>query len=208
MKIKILTSAQSALRTWRCDGALLVMPFTDADQAARAAGLMAMRAGAPGLLLAVHDDAQEGFVRIVNRLFARSESPFFGYVAQDAFAGRCWLGNALKAMKDGAAKLLAFNDGKWFGTLAPYGLARRSWAKELYGGSLFYAGYRNHYADTELSMIAAGQHALAYAPGSVLLKMDSKKESARLQDADRELFQARSASGFDGKLGRRLARIA
>lgn len=176
------------------------MPFTDAVQAERAAGLMAIRAAAPGLLLAIHDDVREGFVGILNRLFLNSDSTFFGYVAQDAFAGRRWLNNALDAMKTDRAQLLAFNDGKWFGTLAVCGLVRRSWAQRVYGGSLFFPGYRRHYAETELSMIAASQHALGYAHDSVLIQLDWKKDSRKLEEPDRLLFQARFESGFDGKL--------
>jgi len=200
LKIRFVNSAQSRLRKWRCDGALLVMPFTDAVQAERAAGLMAMRAAAPGLLLAIHDEAREGFIGILNRLFMNSDSTFFGYVAQDAFAGRCWLNNALGAMKSGRVQLLALNDGRWFGTLAVCGLVRRSWAKQVYEGSLFFPDYRRDYADTELSMIAASQHALGYAHDSVLIKLGCKTDSRKLEEPDRLLFEARFEAGFDGRL--------
>lgn len=199
MKIKIVTSPQAALRTWRTDTALIVMPFRDSTRAARAAGLMAMRACAPGLLLAVQDDG-EGFVSLVNRLFAGSASPFFGYVGEDAFAGRSWLRNAMDVMATRRAGLLAFNDGKHFGTLACFGLARRSWAQNVYGGPFFFPGYHGPCANAELSMIASGQRALAYAPDSVLLQMECERNAGDPDDADRRLLLERQALGFDGKI--------
>ena len=200
MKIKIVTSAQAELRTWRSDTALIVMPFTDAAQPARAAGMIVMRASAPGLLLAVQDDRADVFVPLVNRLFARSASPLFGYVAQEAYAGRDWLRNALNLMDTRRAGLLAFNDGKYFGTLACFGLARRTWAQSVYGGPLFFPGYRRQCAEAELSMIASSQRALVYAPDSVLLQLDADKNSRAPDEADRRLFLEREASGFDGKI--------
>ncbi len=199
MKIKIVSSAQAALRTWRSDTALIVMPFSDSTQAARAAGLMAMRASAPGLLLAVQDDG-EGFVALVNRLFAGSASPFFGYVGEEAFAGRDWLRNAMNFMLARRAGLLAFNDGKHFGTLASFGLARRSWAQSVYGGPFFFPGYRSACASAELSMIAAGQRALVYAPDSVLLQLERENNAPAPDDSDRRLLTERQAQGFDGRL--------
>ena len=200
MEIEILSSRQAARRKWRSEGAIFVMPFTEAAQAQRAATLMSRRAGAEGLIVAVHDDARDGFIALANRVFARSESPYFGYVAQDAFAGRHWLHFALKALEKPAVQLVAFNDGKWFGLLAAYGLARRSWAKGNYAGSLFFKGYQRHYADTELSLIATEQKSLAYVANSVLIEVDWEKDSKPTEEADRVLFKTRASAGFDGKV--------
>jgi len=93
-------------------GALIVMPFTQPAQAQQALQLMARRAHAPGLLLGVHDEDGVGFVNLINQTFRATHSAFFGYVAQDAFAGREWLDSALIGLgKQGV--LLGFNDGKW-----------------------------------------------------------------------------------------------
>lgn len=148
----------------------------------------------------MHDDAREGFIRIANRMFAQTESTFFGYVAQDAYAGRHWLRHALAAFEQPATQLVAFNDGKWFGTLAAYGLARRAWAAATYGGPLFFPGYQRHYADTELSLIATEQKGLAYVPSSTLVEVDWDKESQPTEKADRMLFKNRANSGFDGNV--------
>ena len=200
MNVEILSSRQAATRRWQSEGAIFVMPFTEAAQAKRAADLMSRRAGAPGLILAVHDDARDGFIALANRRFAQSDSPYFGYVAQDAFAGRQWLRFALSAFDKPAAQLVAFNDGKWFGALAAYGLVRRSWASQNYGGALFHAGYQRHYADTELTLIATEQKGLAYVANSVLIEADWDKDAKPTEPADRALFKARADGGFDGKV--------
>jgi hypothetical protein len=198
--VEIVGSSEAAARRWRCDGALFVMPFTDPVQARRAALLMARRAGAPGLVLAVHDDDREGFIRIANRVFASSASAFFGYVAQDAYPGRYWLRNALTVLANPSTQLVAFNDGKWFGALAGYGLVRRSWAGSLYGGPLFCPQYVRHYADAELSVIALEQDALGYAADGVLVEVDWDKDARPVEQRDRQLFRSRARAGFDGKV--------
>ena len=195
----MLGSNDALCRQW-CNDVVFVMPFTDAAQASRSANLMAKRAGAPGVLIAVHDDTREGFIRLTNRIFTRAGGRFFGYVAQDAYAGRYWLRAALTALDNPHSHLLAFTDGKWFGTLAAYGLARRSWAETLYGGALFFDGYRTHYADTEISLIAAEQKALTSAVGSLLVEVDWDKDTRPVNPEDQQLFTQRAASGFDGRV--------
>ena len=148
----------------------------------------------------MHDDAREGFIAIANRAFRQSRSPYFGYVAQDTFAGRAWLRHALVSFRTLATRLIAFNDGKWFGALASYGLARRKWAEQNYGGDFFYPGYKRHYADAELSLLAAQVNGLAYAKDAILLEVDWEKDVRPVEQADRELFRQRSAEGFDGKV--------
>lgn len=176
------------------------MPFIDAAQARKAAALMAGRAGAEGLILAVHDDRHEGFIAVANRVFMNSDSPYFGYVAQDAFPGRHWLRCAMALFDRPGIRLVAFNDGKWFGTLAAYGLACRAWASANYGGPLFYPGYRRHYADAELSVIASQAGALGYSPHSILVELDWEKDNKQVDAADRKLFLARSGGRFDERV--------
>lgn len=179
---------------------LIVMPFIDAALARRAATQLAARAGAAGLLLAVYDDSRAGFVAVANRLFRGSTSASFGYVAQDAFAGRDWLARGQAALAARAGGLLAFNDGKWGGALAAFGLAERGWAAGNYDGDLFHPGYRSHYADAELTVLAlaAGRH--RYDPESLLVEIDWDKESKGVDAADRALFKARAAAGFDDRV--------
>jgi hypothetical protein len=119
-------------------------------------------------------------------------------MAQDAFAGRQWLALALRALESRQAGLLGFNDGKWRGQLASFGLARRRWIEPLYGGDFFHGGYRRHYADAELTLIAREQGRYAYEPDSVLIEVDWDKDGAAVDAHDRALFARRRASGFEG----------
>jgi hypothetical protein len=104
------------------------------------------------------------------------------------------------ALRPALAQVVAFNDGKWFGTLAAYGLARRAWAASNYAGSLFFPAYRRHYADAELSLIATEQKGLTYVASSVLVEVDWEKDSKPIDEADRKLFRSRARAGFDGKV--------
>lgn len=177
-------------------GPIVVMPFTDAIVAERAARLLAARAGCKGLLLGIHDSQREGFVSLINRAFAITESASFAYVAQDAFAGRQWLSLAERALQKNNTGLVAFNDGKWAGKLASFGLVKRAWANTLYDGDLFYPGYHSHFGDTEISLIAMSQRAYGYDPDAVLVEVDWDKDKRPVNQADKVLFEQRMRIGF------------
>lgn len=179
---------------------LVVMPFIDAVAARRSALQLAERAGCEGLILAIHDDERQGFVATVNQAFQRSQSRLFGYTAQDAFAGRDWLVRADRALNRNQAKLLAFNDGKWSGALAAFGLADRAWASSNYGGAFFHPGYHSHYADTELTLLARDKAVLTYDPEAVLIEVDWDKSGKSVRSQDQSLYRARAEQGFDGRV--------
>ena len=181
------------------DGALMVMPFIHSSQAQQAAQLMSSRADAPGMVLAIHDPDQMGFAAIVNAAFTVSQSPYFGYVAQDAFAGRQWLKLALEALGSNKS-FLGFNDGKWAGALAGFGLAKRDWAKQNYDGNFFFPGYQRHYADAELTLLALQAGLYAYDANSVLIEVDWDKDSSTVEPSDRALFAQRKSARFDGRI--------
>lgn len=184
----------------RADAPLIVMPFTDAAMANRAAQLMARRAGVSGDLLCIHDVHRAGFVAVANIAFRRSLAPQFGYVAQDAFAGRRWLALALEKLAEKEGGLLAFNDGKWAGMLAAFGLASREWAFGNYAGDLFCPEYQRHYADVELTLIAMQQRRFRFEPLALLVEADWDKDSHQVDAADRTLYYRRSQSAFGGKV--------
>ena len=186
-------------RPLEVEGALMVMPFTQTAQAQQAAQLMVKRAGAPGMVLAIHDSHGDGFTALVNSAFKASKSAFFGYVAQDAFAGRRWLALAIEALGEKKA-LLGFNAGKWAGGLAGFGLARRSWAQANYGGDFFFPKYQRHYADAELTLLAMQAGVYAYDANSVLVEIDWEKDQASVDLADRALFAQRKLGQFDGRV--------
>lgn len=181
------------------DGTLVVMPFLDAEQAHKAAQLMASRAGAEGLILAVLDAERAGFISLINTVFLHSRGTYFAYVAQDAFAGRDWLQLALTAL--GQDKhFLGFNDGKWAGAMASFGLAKRAWAEKNYAGLFFHPQYQRHYADAELTLLALNEVCYAYDPNSVLLEVDWDKDGNAVNPEDRQRFLERQATGFDGRI--------
>lgn len=202
--LRIEFMASSALQAWQgaplvADGSVMVMPFMDRSMAQQAAQLMASRAGASGLILAIEDEVGTGFIRLVNLAFQKTDSSYFGYVAQDAFAGRQWLHLAIEALGSEQV-LLGFNDGKWAGALAGFGLAQRAWAMQNYQGDFFHPGYQRHFADAELTLLAMQSGQYAYEANSLLVEVDWQKDQGQVDAADRQLFLERKASGFDGKV--------
>lgn len=190
------------------DGIIMVMPTIDPDMAQRCSMLMATRAGEKCLILVVNDTAGEGFIRICNQVFRNSLSDYFGYVAQDAYPGRLWLKLACRALERGNKALLAFNDGKWHGLLASFGLVRREWASRNYGGDLFYPGYKRHYADAELTLIAKNDRLFCHEPRSVLVEVDWDKDRKAVDADDKQLFRERAETMFGGRVSdRRYCRI-
>lgn len=192
---------------------VIVMPSIKMAQAMRAADVMAGRTEAPGLLVVAEDDCRLGFIATANCVYAKTHSRYFGYVAQDAFAGYYWLESALETMQKHEAGLLAFNDGRFFGRLAAFGFADRHWTNSLYGNFLFYPRYTKHYADTELSDLAMLMEKLVYNPHCMMIEVDYEKHrgtSARPEenkiryetpvDPDGILYVKRALAGFDGKV--------
>lgn len=186
------------------DGTLVVLPVIDLEMGKKAAKLAASRANSDGLVLLVLDSARIGLVKIHNQVFQSSKSTYYAYLAQDVFVGRNWLSlgvAALNAQGSGAAGLLGFNDGKWQGQLASFGLARREWVNEIYGGSFFFEGYSSHYADTELTLIAREQGRYAYEPNAVVIEVDWQKDTNPTTNVqDKSLFNTRAQQGFGGRV--------
>ena len=178
---------------------LVVMPFTDVSLVKQSAQLMAKRAMAPGTILAVLDDLQLGFIQIVNQVFRQTQSDTFVYAAQDAFAGRAWLQLAIEALGE-QYQFLGFNDGKWAGAMASFGLARRPWASRNYQGNFFCPQYRSHYADAELTLLAMQAGAYVYEPNSMLVEIDWEKDTKPVNEHDRQIFLQRRAQGFDARV--------
>jgi len=201
MDFECVTADELVHMHWVVDGPLMVMPCTDIELAKQSGSLACRRAAAKGLLLAIEDTQRQGFVACINQAFAVSQSEWFGYMAQDAFAGRDWLALALQALHKQRGRLLGFNDGKWHGALAAFGMASRAWAMTNYpDNTFFHAGYLRHYADTELTLLARQSKAYVYEPDSVLIEVDWSKDQASVDAADRALFKQRQATGFDSKV--------
>lgn len=178
----------------------MVMPFTEPALASRASELMSSRSGTRGIIACIFDEQQEGFIAIVNRVFEQTDAQWVGYVAQDAYPGRLWLFNALNSLKKTGAGLLGFNDGKWSGSLAGFGLVHRPWAIQNYGGPLFNPGYRRHYADAELTLLALNDGNYIYNPDAVLIEVDWNKDGTPTDPNDRSRFLQRASGGFDDRI--------
>ena len=178
--------------------AVLVLPYIDEAQARRLEPVLRRRALCEGLLVLVHDTRRLGFIRVANLVFAKSTSKYFGYLAQDAFPGDGWLKCGLRALDNTGGWLLAFNDGRFFGNLAVFGLLQRAWAQRLYHNCVFFPGYRTHFGDTELSAIAMGCNKLVFNPGCVLCEVDYEKHDKGVDPADDQLYRQRARTGFGG----------
>jgi len=200
MRIEYTTAEQLKHAEAYDDPIVVAMPATDPEQAERSARLMARRSGVNGLVLVVYDEDREGFIKTANLAFKKSRSQYFAYVAQDAFAGRLWLKVGVNMLEKTGKSMLAFNDGKWHGLLASFGMVRREWAVNHYGGQLFCTKYHSHYADAELTLIAKSQDQLCYAPRSVMIEIDWEKEDRPVNDADKVIFRKRALGQFGGRV--------
>ncbi|QGY39534.1 hypothetical protein GM415_05165 [Pseudodesulfovibrio cashew] len=180
------------------DDVVLVLPYIDHELAVKVEEILRLRAHHPGLLVLVDDDERMGFIRVANFVYSRTESPFFGYLAQDAYPGMYWLEQGMNAMKQSRGGLMAFNEGRFFGTVAAFGLARRAWLASLYRNMLFYPGYHSQYGDTELSAIAFAQDRFVFNPNALLIEVDYEKHNRVNNAEDDQLYKARLASRFGG----------
>jgi hypothetical protein len=180
----------------------LVMPATEMAAARRAAKLMVERAAYDNAILLIAEDTlSEGFVVIANRCFKATNSQYFGYVAQDAFAGRRWLQKAHHAIHCNNKGLLGFNDGKWSGRLASFGLGRREWLQANYpDGDLFCPEYQRHYGDTELTVLAMGNQQYSYDPNAVLIEVDWDKDRQAVNTQDKATFGQRKQNWLPSRI--------
>ena len=172
----------------------VVMPTTDLEQAKKTAEALKARAGYSCDIKIVEDKKRVGYVKTINSAFRDSKANFFVYTAQDAFPGQNWLANALIEQFRTQAELVSFNDGKWNGQLAGFGLVARTWGITNYNGDLFYSGYHSHYGDTELTQIAKEKGTFTHAKEAIMLEVDYIKaigESRGVVKADKKLYKKR-----------------
>ncbi|WP_419786095.1 hypothetical protein [Pseudodesulfovibrio sp.] len=179
---------------------IMVLPYIDQAQVDRAEPILRLRAEQDGLLVLVDDDERMGFIKVANFVYARTRSPYFGYLAQDAYPGMYWLREGVQLLERTGAGLLAFNEGRFFGTLAAFGLVRRDWVNRLYHNMLFYPGYHSQYGDTEISAIAYATHQLVFNPNALLVEVDWEKHTKANNAEDDALYKTRLETGFDGRI--------
>lgn len=180
------------------DDVVLVLPYIDHELAVRVEEILRVRADHPAVLVLVDDDERMGFIQVANFIYMRTRSPYFGYLAQDAYPGMYWLSQGMKAMKQSKGGLMAFNEGRFFGTVAAFGLVERAWLSTLYRNMLFYPGYKSQFGDTELSAIAFAQNRFVFNPNALLIEVDYEKHHRVNNKDDDQLYKARLATNFDG----------
>jgi hypothetical protein len=119
-------------------------------------------------------------------------------LAEDAFPSRDWLRCAFDILEKDGKGLLAFNDGKWKGLIASFGMVRIQWVESLYDGPVFFPGYKSRGADNELTVIARIQNMFAYDPECTLIEYDPGKDFVPIDNLeDNRLFRTRFLRGFD-----------
>ena len=201
LDIKIIKSSKlQKLKYSSSYEVIIVLPMINIELANKASEVMRRRTQQNGLLLLIEDDLRIGFIMITNLVYTKTESRYFAYVAQDAFAGEFWLDYALDTIKKSNCGLLAFNDGRFFGKIAVFGLVNRNWINRIYGKFIFHHQYKSHFADTELSVIAAQTGNLVFNPNAVLIEVDYEKHLHGNNEDDHKLYIERAKTGFDGRI--------
>lgn len=194
----VKTSSLSRFSLGERHETIVVMPSIDMELAKKAARVMTLRTRKHGLLIVAEDDLRLGFIMTANMVYAKTLSRYFACTAQDAFAGEFWLDYGLQSLQAMSGGLLAFNDGRFFGKIAAFGLAERKWIHSVYGNFLFYPEYKKHFADTELSVIALHAGKLVHNPNSILLEADYNKHTGQCDSRDETQYFHRASTGFGG----------
>lgn len=169
----------------------VIMPTTDLSQAILSARRMKDNAGLPMRMIIVQDNIRQGYIKTLNLTASKVASDYIAYVAQDSLSGKNWLKLAYSTLRTEQKSLCAFNDGKFEGKLASFGLVKKSFCTQLYGeGHIFYPGYHSHRADDELTLYAKLNKQLSYTPSAIMLEVDYRLDrSLNLEDI--ELFKRR-----------------
>jgi len=172
----------------------VIMPTTDIAQAVYSARRMIDNAGMPMRMIIAHDSIKQGYIKTLNSIAKIVSSEFIVYVAQDALSGKNWLKIAYQNIIKYEKSLFAFNDGKYDGDLATFGLVRKSFCEKFYGaGNIFFEGYHSHRADDELTLLAKLNQQLAYSPAALMLEVDYRLQR-EINSDDVKLFKLRRQS--------------
>lgn len=187
-------------------GVAVVMPSIDTEKALNTARVLVRRAGMKTTVFVMHDTLRQGFIKTLNDTAQRLKVAYLVYLAEDAFPGVDWLRIGYQTLEETGKSLLAFNDGKWHGRIASFGMVRTQWAREIYGGPVLFPGYRAHKADNELTVIARLMDDFVYEATATLVELDASKAfeggegpDGSKQAADRNLLYKRFHGGFDAR---------
>lgn len=181
------------------EGVAIIMPCIDKKMGINTAKALIDRAGMPCKVIIAYDSVGNGFIKTLNTVANRINVKYVIYLAQDAFAGRYWLKKAYTQLEKTGKGLLAFNDAKWDGLIASFGMVRVTWVNKIYGDAILYPGYKSHCADDELTAIARATNEHVYDPNISLIEIDHGKGLlGGGNKKDRILFFNRFKRCFEG----------
>ncbi|MFI2810121.1 glycosyltransferase [Microbulbifer sp. JSM ZJ756] len=198
----LIVTSSSKLDNFSYNGSkkvCVVMPCIDLELGKKAAEIMLSRAGIDCSVVIVMDDIRKGFIATLNQAARKIDSRFICYVAQDAFPGRNWLNEAYAALENSGKGVLGFNDGKWKGRIAAFGMVRKRWVRKFYDDEILASSYRSHKADNEITVLAKLDNNYVYCSDSVLLEVDYRKDAGGSNLYDDQIFAERFNSYFGGR---------
>lgn len=170
----------------------VLMPCIDKELGTKVIQQLADNAGMKADYFLLMDDERIGFTAKINEFVNNHKEvygkdyDFYVYTAQDAFGGKNWLKEGYEELERTGKGVLAFNDNKWGGRLAAFGMVRASYKKPF-----FESCYHTHYADTELSVAATVDNQLCYNPKAIMFEVDYDKKKKEVNKKDKELFKKR-----------------
>lgn len=184
---------------------VVIMPSINMKQANDAAEVMKIRAGMPVDIEVVEDTKREGFVKICNRVskdYLKKGYNLFAYTAQDAYVSKGWLLSAVMSQIEQMAGLIAFNDGKWWGKLAQFGMMTDEFMLHFNDGNMLPPHYFGNYTDCELTLIALQNNQFGWARDSIMMEIDPEKDKGnkKVNAEDKATFAKRKLLQFDGKV--------
>jgi len=171
----------------------VIMPSIDQEESTKTMNQLIKTAGMDADFMVLVDKQRTGFIKTVNNFVEKTDYKYYVYTAQDSFGGRNWLKIAYDAMQESNKSLFAFNDGKWAGRMAGFGMVRRSWKSPF-----FNSDYNANYADVELTLQALTDDELVVDLSSLLVEVDPIKHTRSVQLEDKALFAERKKTNFDG----------
>ncbi|WP_163649443.1 glycosyltransferase [Modicisalibacter sp. 'Wilcox'] len=179
-------------------GVAVVMPCIDKELGLNTAKALVNRAGMPLKVIIAYDSKRQGFIKTLNEISLRCEVRYIVYLAQDAYPGMHWLIRAYNELEKNGNGLLAFNDGKWNGRIASFGMVRKAWAYSIYDQCILCPSYNSHCADDEITIIARCLNSLSYDPEIVLMEVDYQKGlKGGGNKHDRETLYKRASTYFN-----------
>lgn len=191
----------SSLEDFEYDGSgkvAIIMPCINLAQGKKTAEILIRRAGIDCTVIIAIDSIRQGFIKTLNLIATKVSAQYVCYVAQDAYPGRLWLKVAYEEMLNSEKGLLAFNDGKWHGRIASFGMVKKKWISKFYNSDILYRGYKAHKADNEITVLARLDNMFVYCSNSVLLEVDYEKDAGGSNEFDNIVFQKRFNDRFDG----------